>query len=159
MTKRKTAQSDRNAVPLARVAAEWDLRLQAAEKRRAEGARFRRTVLDLAPFQINEYLNARTIDAYWLLGFAGIGKRDPTMQERSKRQRPGARGPRVWKRDVHRVAKEFFRAWQRDPARYLSWREFSVACLSEIEHKTGTRVPAASLRRSILPTATFPRPR
>jgi hypothetical protein len=158
MTKRKTAESDHDAVSMETIAAEWDARFQAAEKRRAEGARFRRTVLDLAPFQINEYLNARSIDAYWLLGFAGIGKRDPTMQERSKRQRPGARGPRVWKPEVHRVAKEFFRAWQRDPARYLSWREFSAACLDEIARKTGTRVPAASLRRSILPTATFPRP-
>jgi len=158
MTKRKPAQSDHNAVSLETIAAEWNLRLHAAEKRRAEGALFRRTVLDLPPFLINEYLNARSIDAYWLLGFAGVGKRDPTMQERSKRQRPGARGPRVWKPNVHQVAKEFFRAWQRDPARYLSWREFSAACLDEIEHKTGTRVPAASLRRSILPPATFPRP-
>jgi len=65
----------KNAVSLQTIAAEWDLRLQAAEKRRAEGARFRGTAFDLTPCQINEYLNAHTIDAYWLIGFHG----DPAL--------------------------------------------------------------------------------
>ena len=155
MKNRKTPRT----IPPSVLSAEMDQWYLAAQRRRAEGAQFRKVVLDLAPFQINEYLFSHTIDAFWLLGFGGLGKGDQTMSSRSKRPRPGARGPRTWKADVHKAARVCFRIWEKDPARYLSWQEFSAACLTEIERKTGTRVPAASLRRSILPTKDFRRPK
>lgn len=107
----------KNAVSLETIAAEWDARFQAALERRAEGARFRRTAFDLAPFEINEYLNAHSIDAYWLIGFHG----DPALFDQQiekaradQSRRMGQRGGKAPRRDRYAQQKrDILAAWEK----------------------------------------------